>query len=183
VTNSDSVISLAKEYSNTHRIFPLGIGKDMNRHLLTGIALNSNAHSEIPLYHPSVDAAVAKILQYVNEHYYTKAVMKINEKEVEVNDDFRSNNFNLFVNKLPRKGLSVFTMGVTYFNELVEENVSWTRANTDGIQFYDYFNLMKVELLRSWHATLLMKRLDKDNHRHQNTNHIIDLSISYRIMS
>jgi hypothetical protein len=42
---------------------------------------------------------------------------------------------------------------------------------------------MKIELLRSWHATLLMKRLDKDNHRHQNTKHIIDLSISYRIMS
>jgi hypothetical protein len=182
VTNSDSVISLAKEYSNKYRIFPLGIGKDVNRHLLTGLALNSNAHSEILLDHPSVNAAVAKILHHVDENCYIKAAMRINDREVGGHEAVQSNNFNLFVYKSHQSDRVVKTVGVTYYHGLTEQSDFFTHYNADRT-IYDYYNLMKVELLRSWHAERILQRLDKDNHHHQNTKYIIDLSISYRIMN
>jgi hypothetical protein len=179
VTNRDAVTNLAKQFNHKYRVFSIGIGQDIDSQLITDIAKNSNAKSQILLDNPDVTTAVVKMLDTASKHYYTSTVMKINEKEIEVNDVIYPNQFHHFFHTIPtvlfEEAVSVIEL--TSFDGLTGKNVSWNLPVGESI------TKNHSEIIRQLYAANLIKELEKTNHNNQNTAKIIELSVKYHIMN
>jgi hypothetical protein len=187
VTNPDAVIALAKQFQHNYRIFAIGIGQDVNRHLVREIAKNSNALSEILLDNPDISTVVAKMLDSANKQYYTSTVMKITQQpggrqtEVEkLQELIYPNQFNHFFHKMPTVLFeeSVQSIELTSSNELTGRSVSW-QFPVDAKSG----NNIQSEFVRQLYAANLIKQLEKQDSSVQTTDKIVKLSTKYQIMN
>jgi hypothetical protein len=179
VNNQDAMTNLLNSFNHKYRVFSIGIGQDVDRHLITEIGKSSNAKSEIILDNPDVTTAVVKMLDSASKHYYTSTVMKINEKLIQVDDVIYPNQFHHFFHKMPtvlfEEAVSVTEL--TSFDGLTGKNVSWNHPVNESI------TNNHSEIIRQLYAANLIKELEKTNHNNQNTAKIIQLSVKYHIMN
>jgi hypothetical protein len=119
------------------------------------------------------------MLDSASKHYYTSTVMKINEKEIEVNDVIYPNQFHHFFHKMPTVLFeeAVAVIELTSFDGLTGRNVSWNFPVNESI------TKNHSEIIRQLYAANLIKELEKTNHNNQNTAKIVQLSVKYHIMN
>jgi len=80
VNNSGAVIDLCKRFDHLCRVFCVGIGAEVDRHLVEGVARASNGQAEVMSDAADIDSVVVRMLDATSKVYYTDVNVKFVEE-------------------------------------------------------------------------------------------------------
>jgi Ca-activated chloride channel family protein len=178
VSNTDAVLSLVGEYSHKARIFSIGIGQDVHRHLVNGIAKASNAQSEILIDNPDIDTVVAKMMDSSSKSFYRSTSLKLNNQILPLHKPIYPNNFGILFAKVSREEYETMEkVEVSALDGLTGEKVEWVipldKSESD----------LSMTVLPQLYAADRIRQLSKENQYNSKTESMIRLSVDYQVMS
>lgn len=173
VSNSDAVIGLCEQYNYLSRVFCIGIGSDVDRNLVTGVASASNGYAEMLVDNDDVSSAVIKMLDSSLKSFYKFVGATIGGQ--------RSSEHVLY----PNQSLNFFkVMSSDAFSKLSEVTVSGINGLTGEVESWVVPVTSKSEspvYLRQLWANDRIRAYLNDNNRNKYANEIIKLSVEHSL--